>query len=166
MPITLTPFCDALTVALPRLKHVLILILSVGAMSAHAAGEGAPGSETQMTTGGLEYRQLQEGSGPAAELGDVVYIHMVGWIESNSQRGREFFNSRRRGADPQAFVLGTDRVMPAWNEGIQGMRAGGSRMLRVPPVLGFGNQGNAKQRITGNDTLLLRVTVVEIDKRS
>lgn len=148
------------------LISLLSLTLGLGSTALHAQVEDDPSVHTQLTPGGLEYRQLQKGAGPVAELGDVVYIHIVGWLESNNQRGREFFNSRQRGAPPQAFVLGTDRVMPAWNEGIQGMQAGGSRMLRVPPVLGYGTKGNSKQRISGSDTLLLRVTLVQIDKRT
>lgn len=147
------------------LMPFLILTLSLGSPAIHAEAEDDPSARTQLTSGGLEYRQLQKGTGPTAKLGDVVHIHIVGWVEADNQRGREFFNSRQRGAPPQAFVLGTDRVMPAWNEGIKGMQAGGSRMLRVPPVLGFGTKGNSKQRISGSDTLLLRVTLVQLDKR-
>ncbi len=37
-------------------------------------------------------------------------------------------------------MIGTDKVMQGWNEGIVGMHAGGTRMLRIPPELGYGKK--------------------------
>ena len=39
-----------------------------------------------------------------------------------------------------AFQIGTDKVMQGWNIGVIGMQAGGMRILRIPPKLGYGNR--------------------------
>jgi FKBP-type peptidyl-prolyl cis-trans isomerase 2 len=51
--------------------------------------------------------------------------------------GKEIFNARKQ-KKPVSFQIGTDKVMQGWNEGVIGMRPGGSRMLRIPPELGYG----------------------------
>lgn len=88
---------------------------------------------------GLEYKDLKVGSGNKAQLGDTAVIHFVGWVDENGQRGKEIYNSRKE-REPVSFVIGTDKVMQGWNEGIVGMHAGGTRMLRIPPELGYGKK--------------------------
>jgi FKBP-type peptidyl-prolyl cis-trans isomerase len=88
---------------------------------------------------GLEYKDLKVGSGNKAQLGDTAVIHFVGWVDENGQQGKEIYNSRKA-REPVSFVIGTDKVMQGWNEGIIGMHAGGTRMLRIPPELGYGKK--------------------------
>ena len=88
---------------------------------------------------GLEYKDLKVGSGSEAQTGDIVHIHFVGWVDENGQQGKEIYNSRQAG-EPVSFVIGTDKVMQGWNEGVIGMRAGGTRLLRIPPELGYGDK--------------------------
>ena len=88
---------------------------------------------------GLEYKDLKVGSGSEAQLGDIAHIHFVGWVDENGQQGKEIYNSRQAG-EPVSFVIGTDKVMQGWNEGVIGMRAGGKRLLRIPPELGYGDK--------------------------
>ena len=88
---------------------------------------------------GLEYKDLKVGSGNKAQLGDTAVIHFVGWVDENGHRGKEIYNSRKE-REPVSFVIGTDKVMQGWNEGIVGMHAGGTRMLRIPPELGYGKK--------------------------
>ena len=86
---------------------------------------------------GLEYRDLRVGSGPAAHPGATAVIHFVGWLSDNGQRGKEIYNSRQE-RQPVSFVIGTEKVMQGWNQGVTGMQPGGRRMLRIPPELGYG----------------------------
>ena len=74
-----------------------------------------------------------------ARLGDIALIHFVGWVDEKGQRGREIYNSRMK-QEPVSFVIGTDKVMQAWNEGVIGMKVGGTRLLRIPPELGYGDK--------------------------
>jgi len=69
--------------------------------------------------------------------------------------GVMFDSSWERG-QPISFSL--DQVIPGWQEGIVGMKAGGRRLLIVPPDLAYGNRALAG--IPPNSTL---VFVVDLD---
>jgi len=110
---------------------VLLLIVFSGSLS---ADEGFI-----TTSSGMAYKDLRLGSGIEAQPGEVAVIHFVGWLDDNGQKGKEIFNSRKQ-HQPVAFVIGTDKVMQGWSEGVIGMRPGGTRMVRIPPELGYGNR--------------------------
>ena len=92
------------------------------------------------TAHGARYKDLRPGTGESVETGDVVTLHFVGWLDDNGNQGRELYNTRRDGK-PVSFVVGTDRVMPGWSDGIIGMRKGGKRLLMLPPGLAYGDKG-------------------------
>ncbi len=94
----------------------------------------------QMTAGGLQFRQLVEGEGEPVVLGQVAQIHLVMWVDDRGQKGTELYNSRRD-REPVSFVVGTDMIMPALNEAVLGMKAGGRRLLLVPPAFAYGDKG-------------------------
>lgn len=50
--------------------------------------------------------------------------------------GQEIYNSRKE-REPVSFVIGSDKVLQGWNEGVIGMKAGGTSLLRIPPELGY-----------------------------
>jgi FKBP-type peptidyl-prolyl cis-trans isomerase len=139
-----------------QLSAVLLLALAL------AGGACAAGDFTT-TAGGLEYRDLKAGTGAAAEVGDVATMQFTGWLEEKGGKGRELYDTHTRN-DPVAFVIGTDHVMPAWNEGIVGMRVGGKRLLRVPPELGYGADG-VQDLVPPNSRLIFVIELQELRKR-
>ena len=86
---------------------------------------------------GLKYEDIEVGAGDMVEVGNIAVIHFSGWIDENGRRGKEIYRSRKENK-PISFVVGAENVISAWNEGIIGMQPGGTRMLLVPPHLGFG----------------------------
>lgn len=72
------------------------------------------------------------GSGDVAKKDDVVVVSYVGTLLSN---GLEFDEGEI------AFKLGEGRVILGWEKGIEGMRVGGTRTLRIPARMGYGSQG-------------------------
>jgi FKBP-type peptidyl-prolyl cis-trans isomerase len=102
------------------------------------AGAAAAGP-FHTTPRGARYQDLQPGDGAAAAPGDLVTLHFTGWLDENGRRGKELYDTRRAG-HPVTFVVGTERVMPGWNEGVAGMQAGGRRLLLLPPALGYGDR--------------------------
>ena len=109
------------------------------------------------TPSGVSYVDLLPGEGPAARPGDRVELHYVGRVAA----GEVFDDSRDRG-DPMAFALGSGTVLPAWEEGIEGMRAGGIRELTIPPALAYGNEG-LPGIIPPDATLVLEVELLTIE---
>ena len=109
---------------------------------------------------GLEYKDLKIGTGMKAQLGATAVIHFIGWVEENGQQGREIFNSRKE-KKPVSFVIGTENVMQGWNEGVIGMQAGGTRMIKIPPRLGYGAK-EVKDVIPPNAHLLFVFELLEV----
>lgn len=111
---------------------------------------------------GLRIKDLQIGQGAEAQEGMLATIYFIGWLDDHGQRGREFYNARAE-ARPVSFVIGTDKVMPAWNAGVIGMRPGGTRMLLVPPAMGFGERG-VDDKVPPNTPLMLRIELVSLEE--
>jgi peptidylprolyl isomerase len=74
--------------------------------------------------------------------------------------GEEFDASWGRG-QPFKFKLGQGMVIPGWDKGIVGMRAGGRRQLVIPPDLAYGAQGQPPS-IGPNETLVFDVDLLKV----
>jgi FKBP-type peptidyl-prolyl cis-trans isomerase FkpA len=94
------------------------------------------GSIMPSTDSGLQYEDLNEGTGAAAKAGDSVQVHYTGWLTN----GTKFDSSKDRGK-PFRFQLGAGQVIKGWDEGVAGMKVGGKRKLTIPPSLGYGARG-------------------------
>lgn len=109
--------------------------------------------------GGLQYIDVKQGSGPAAVAGSTVQVEYTGWLQSN---GKKFDSSYDHGGQPFAVTpLGQAQIIPGWNEGLIGVKAGGVRRLIIPPALGYGAQGSPPV-IPANATLIFDVTIVSV----
>jgi FKBP-type peptidyl-prolyl cis-trans isomerase FkpA len=133
---------------------VMILIVAFGGIPA-TAGQFAE------TAGGLQYKDLKVGAGRPAADGDTAKIHFIGWVDESGRPGREIYNSRKEGK-PVSFVIGTDKVMQGWNEGIVGMRSGGNRLLRIPPELGYGQKA-VDDLVPPNAHLIFVIELLELE---
>lgn len=109
------------------------------------------------TASGLIIEDLTVGSGDEACAGQEVTVHYTGWLTN----GDKFDSSKDRG-DPFAFPLGGGRVIRGWDEGVQGMKIGGTRKLTIPPDLGYGARG-AGGVIPPNATLVFEVELLATD---
>ncbi|MER7726008.1 FKBP-type peptidyl-prolyl cis-trans isomerase [Streptomyces sp. NPDC096323] len=97
----------------------------------------------------LEIKEIWEGDGPEAKAGQTVSVHYVGVAFST---GEEFDSSWNRGT-PLQFPLGAGRVIPGWDQGLQGMKVGGRRQLTIPAHLAYGERG-AGAAIAPGETLI------------
>lgn len=109
---------------------------------------------------GLIIDDVVVGSGAAAAAGQHVSVHYTGWLFENGVAGRKFDSSKDRG-DPFDFPLGAGHVIRGWDEGVQGMKIGGTRKLTIPPEMGYGARG-AGGVIPPNATLLFEVELLSI----
>jgi FKBP-type peptidyl-prolyl cis-trans isomerase FkpA len=101
------------------------------------------------------------GTGATAVIGRVVTVHYTGWLFDASKpesKGTQFESSL--GGTPFSFTLGVGRVIAGWDQGIPGMRVGGTRQLVIPPGLAYGSQGSGP--IPGNRGLIFDVQLVAV----
>ncbi len=115
------------------------------------------------TASGLQYDDTTPGTGATATAGQQVSVHYTGWLhqpEAANGRGAKFDSSKDRG-DPFRFQLGARQVIGGWDEGVQGMQVGGTRVLLIPPELGYGARG-AGGVIPPNATLVFEVDLLAV----
>ena len=110
------------------------------------------------TASGLQYEDTVTGTGPEARPGHNVTVHYTGWLYQDGQQGAKFDSSKDRG-EPFIFPLGGGMVIKGWDEGVQGMKQGGTRTLIIPPGLGYGARG-AGGVIPPNATLKFEVELL------
>lgn len=112
------------------------------------------------TDSGLRYEDTVTGAGAEAQAGQAVQVHYTGWLDQDGQKGRKFDSSKDRG-QPFRFTLGAGMVIGGWDEGVQGMKVGGTRLLVIPPELGYGARG-AGGVIPPNATLQFEVELLSV----
>ena len=109
-------------------------------------------------SGGLQYIDVVTGTGPAAQTGSTVSVEYTGWLATT---GQKFDSSYDRGGQAFSVTLGQGQVIPGWDQGLVGMKVGGTRRLLIPPTLAYGAQGQPPT-IPANATLLFDVTLVSL----
>ncbi len=112
------------------------------------------------TPSGLQYEDTITGNGAEAAKGNQVSVHYTGWLYANGVAGNKFDSSKDRG-QPFKFPLGGGQVIRGWDEGVAGMKVGGTRRLVIPPELGYGARG-AGGVIPPNATLLFEVELLGV----
>jgi len=112
----------------------------------------------QTLPSGLQYEDTVAGDGDEARPGSQVSVHYTGWLFEDGKAGTKFDSSKDRG-EPFRFPLGAGHVIRGWDEGVSGMKVGGTRRLVIPPELGYGARG-AGGVIPPNATLLFEVDLL------
>ncbi len=101
------------------------------------------------TISGVYFRDVPPGTGATVGAGSTITVPYTGWLTN----GKQFdTNSNLQ------FRLGTGQVIQGWDEGLQGMKVGGTRLLVIPPALGYGSSGSGS--IPGNAWLVFRVQLL------
>jgi FKBP-type peptidyl-prolyl cis-trans isomerase FkpA len=112
------------------------------------------------TASGLMIDDRIVGAGQTASAGMNVSVHYTGWLFFGGEKGKKFDSSKDRGT-PFGFPLGAGHVIKGWDEGVQGMKVGGTRTLTIPPGLGYGARG-AGGVIPPNATLIFEVELLGV----
>ncbi|KAF5201110.1 Peptidyl-prolyl cis-trans isomerase fkbp20-2 protein [Thalictrum thalictroides] len=80
---------------------------------------------------GLIYMDIAAGKGDSPKDGQQVTFHYVGYNES----GRRIDSTYLQGT-PAKIRMGTNALVPGFEEGIRDMKPGGKRRIVIPPELG------------------------------
>jgi peptidylprolyl isomerase len=108
--------------------------------------------------GELQVEDLVEGEGDGAEAGDRLSVQYVGVL----YRGGREFDSNWGSGQPFELQLGAGNVIPGWDQGLEGMKVGGTRKLTIPPDLAYGEAGSPPT-IPPNSTLVFVVELTGIE---
>lgn len=108
---------------------------------------------------GLKLQDIVIGEGDLAEKMDKITVNYTGKLED----GTIFDSSKSPGREPFVFTLGVGMVIKGWDEGFNGMKVGGKRVLTIPPEMGYGAQG-AGGIIPPNATLIFEVELLGVEK--
>ena len=106
----------------------------------------------------MQVEEISRGDGPSAEMGDRLHVRYMGKFEN----GKVFDTSEQRGHVFE-FRLGKREVIPGWDAGLVGMKAGGKRRLIIPPQLAYGARG-VGSAIPPNAVLIFEVELVKISQ--
>ena len=121
-----------------------------------AVAEAAKEPGAVVTSSGLVYRSLKDGTGPSPTAADTVKVHYRGTFPD----GREFDSSYKRN---EAIEFPLTGVIKCWTEGVQKMKVGGKAKLTCPSAIAYGERG-AGGAIPPNATLLFEVELLGIGK--
>ena len=111
----------------------------------------------------LQKNDVTPGAGLEAAAGQTVRVHYTGWLldpAKADKKGEKFDSSKDRN-EPFEFRLGAQEVIKGWDEGVAGMKVGGTRILTIPPAMGYGAAG-AGGVIPPNATLLFEVELLGV----
>ena len=164
------PTQTGIAVALALVVIALFFIFpGLSPFSAPSSSNGTPTTTTTTTTqtssttmpnetvNQLQITDEVVGTGAVAAAGDTVTVNYVGSLTD----GTVFDASANHGTAGFTFTLGAGQVIKGWDEGIAGMRVGGTRKLVIPAALAYGNQavGNV---IPANSTLVFTVELLKV----
>ncbi len=107
---------------------------------------------------GLQYKILQEGTGPKPAATDSVVCNYRGTLLD----GKEFDSSYKRG-QPATFPV--NGVIKGWTEALQLMTVGSKWQLFVPSELAYGDRG-AGADIKPGATLIFEVELLSIQPKA
>jgi FKBP-type peptidyl-prolyl cis-trans isomerase len=110
----------------------------------------------------LVSRTLIKGSGPTLVKGQFVIAQYAGCI----WRSKKIFASSWSSGSPFGFVIGASpsQVITGWDTGLAGQTVGSRVMLVIPPKDGYGSGGQSQAGITGTDTLVFVVDIIDAFK--
>jgi FKBP-type peptidyl-prolyl cis-trans isomerase len=122
---------------------------------------------------GLQFADDTTGTGEEAMLGDLVSLHFTGWIimdstdlfndwKDDSVNAKGYIGSSRDMNKPVKFLLGSGNFIKGVDEGIEGMKAGGTRTIIIPSYLAYGEQGYGP--IPPNSSLKIVVQLLDTKK--
>lgn len=124
-----------------KLKFPLVAAAFAAVLSLTACGGGSSSSSTAVAVASpaaFSYTDNTVGTGVTAVSGNTVTVTYTGWLYSDTatdHKGTQFQSSSF------SFKLGASQVIPGFEQGVLGMKVGGTRTLLIPASLAYGSTG-------------------------
>lgn len=105
------------------------------------------------------FGDMQVGSGDELTTGKKAAVYYKGWLTNG-----QLFDMSRPDKDgklqPFIFELGANQVITGWEQALFGMKVGGTRLIIVPPAVGYGSSG--QNGIPPNAVLVFQVQLLAV----
>jgi FKBP-type peptidyl-prolyl cis-trans isomerase len=105
----------------------------------------------------LQTIDLKEGTGEVVKANSTVTAHYTGAIAKDGI----IFESSKDSGQPAQFPL--NQVIKGWQEGVPGMKVGGTRRLIIPASLAYGEQGSPP-KIGPNEPLVFDIEMIQVQQ--
>jgi FKBP-type peptidyl-prolyl cis-trans isomerase len=105
----------------------------------------------------LATRDIETGTGAGAKKGDRLTVQYVGVGYDSEVEFESTWEDQ-----PYSFTLGDGEVIPGWEQGLEGMKAGGRRELIVPSKLAYGAEG-VVPAIGPNETVMYVIDLLAVE---
>ena len=102
---------------------------------------------------------LTEGTGAVAAKGDLIVVNYLGQTWQPKDGKPNVFDNSFDKKEAFSFPLGGGQVIPGWDQGLEGKKAGSRVLLTIPPKLAYGEDKNGGNGL-GGQTLVFVVDVV------
>ena len=144
-----------------RIRHIFLSVVALGVVLAASACSGTP--ETASNVASLSITDTKVGTGAVATAGKDVTVAFTGWVydgRTANHRGRQFDSSSNRG-QPLTFRIGSGAVIRGGEQGVEGMKVGGTRTLIIPAELAYGSRGDGSL-VPPNAALVFDVELLDV----
>ncbi len=140
---------------------------SQGAAGGNSSSGGSGGVDTSTFVQYDKYKNnkdalfgdIKPGDGTALMPGHKATVYYKGWLTNGALIDKSPVSA---GGQPQpyTFTMGAHEVIPGWEEAMYGMKARGTRLLIIPPPVGYGSQG--KGAVPPNAVLVFEVQLISV----
>jgi FKBP-type peptidyl-prolyl cis-trans isomerase FkpA len=129
------------------------------------APASSPAATTSNSVDALKIIDTKVGTGKEALVGKAAMVQYTGWLydeKAQDKKGKEFDSSMKRQGLPMGFIVGVGRVIKGWDQGVVGMKVGGTRTLIIPAALAYGDKNIQDGLIPPNSALVFDLELVEV----
>ncbi len=136
-------------------NEALTFVVDVAAVvpAVDAALEPTKTVDTRPVASAVSTKDLIEGSGATAQVGNKIVVHIVAFRADTGERLESTWESPQ----PLDLTLATGATLEGFVEGIAGMKVGGRREITVPYALAFGDEGNTELGLPAKTDLVVIV---------
>lgn len=142
-------------------KILAATALALGLLLSGCGNDAPPVTPASTGPIALQITDTAVGTGTTAAAGNTVTVNYTGWLYSASEanfHGTQFASSV--GKTPFSFKLGSGQVIAGWDQGVVGMKVGGTRTLIIPSSLAYGSAGAGGGLIPANAALVFTVELL------
>lgn len=105
------------------------------------------------------FGDMKKGGGGALTAGKQAGIYYKVWLTNGALIDQSPVSASGQ-PQPFSFKLGAHQVITGLEEGVYGMKVGGSRLVIVPPAVGYGSQAHAS--VPADSVLVFEVQLVSV----